>query len=154
MIYKLGSKGAKLITGFERLRLESYSDVAGIWTIGFGNTTLNGYPVAAGMIINEPVAWALFYGSIQDYLDFIGKIIRIDLNQNQVDALCSFTYNLGKSALAHSGLLTAINSKFIVNEELFTIWNKARIDGRLTPLDGLTRRREAEFDLFMSKEGL
>lgn len=153
-MYKLGAKGAKFITTFEALRLESYQDTKGVWTIGFGTTRLNGFPVQPGMTINEPVAWALFYGSAQEYIDWIEKLVRIPLNQNQVDALCSFTYNLGKTAFGQSSLLTALNAKMVINQDLFTRWNKIRVNGQLTPLDGLTRRREAEYALFISKEGL
>lgn len=151
---KLGHRGANLITEFEELRLESYPDLGGVWTIGFGTTKLNGQPISAGMKINEPVAWALFYGDVQESLNHIEKVVRVSLNQNQIDALCSFTYNLGTGALSNSSLLQSINAKLIINEDLFTRWNKVRIGGVLKPVNGLTRRRKKEFDLFMDKRGL
>jgi len=154
MALKLGSAGAKLITEIEELRLESYDDGTGTWTIGYGTTRLNGSSVSKGMKINELVAWALFYGDCQDRLDHIDKFINVELNQNQIDALVSFSYNLGKTALFQSSLRTAINSNQPINEDLFTRWNKARVNGILTPLAGLTRRRKAEYKLFMSKEGI
>lgn len=153
---KLSSKGAKFITDppHEGLSLISYQDSKGVWTIGFGTTTLNGFPVQPGMTINEPVAWALFYGFCQGILDHIEKLVKVPLNQNQIDALVSFTYNLGKTAFAQSSLLTSINSKLIINEDLFTRWNKIRVNGQLIPSNGLTARRQREYKLFMSKEGL
>jgi len=149
---KLAKRGRDLILSSEGLRLESYQDPAGIWTIGYGTISLNGSPVISGMIINKLVASALFEGKVQEYLDFIDKCVRITLNQNQIDALASFTYNLGKGALLNSSLLTAINNKMIINEDLFTRWNKAHVNGELVELPGLTKRRKAEYELFMSKE--
>jgi len=149
---KLAKRGRDLILSSEGLRLESYQDAAGVWTIGYGTISLNGSPVISGMIINKLVASALLEGKVQEYLDFIDKCVRITLNQNQIDALASFTYNLGKGALLNSSLLTAINNKMIINEDLFTRWNKAHVNGQLVVLLGLTERREAEYELFMSKE--
>jgi len=149
---KLAKRGRDLILSSEGLRLESYQDSAGVWTIGYGTISLNGSPVISDMIINKLVASALFEGKVQEYLDFIDKCVRITLNQNQIDALASFTYNLGKGALLNSSLLTAINNKMIINEDLFTRWNKAHVNGELVELPGLTKRRKAEYELFMSKE--
>jgi len=149
---KLAKQGRDLILSSEGLRLESYQDSTGIWTIGYGTISLNGSPVTSGMIINKLVASALFEGKVQEYLDFIDKCVRVTLNQNQIDALASFTYNLGKGALLNSSLLTAINNKMIINEDLFTRWNKAHMNGELVELPGLTKRRKAEYELFMSKE--
>lgn len=155
-MYKLSAKGAKFITNppHEGLSLKAYPDSGKVWTIGFGTTKLNGYPVSAGMEINEPVAWALFYGTIQEFIDHIERSVKVPLNQNQVDALASFTYNVGKFGFSKSSLLTAINAKMIINEDLFTRWNKIRVDGLLVPSKGLTDRRKREFKLFMSQEGL
>lgn len=75
----------------------------------------------------------------------------MDLNQNQVDALASFTYNVGKFGFAKSSLLTALNSKLLITEDLFTRWNKVRIDGKLVESNGLTDRRKKEYKLFISK---
>lgn len=150
--YKLGSKGFKLITEFESLRLESYLDPVGIWTIGYGTTMLNGSSVTKNMRIGESVAVALFTGEINTKIEFIGKIVTVSLNQNQVDALASLVYNIGTTGFANSTLLAFINAKSIIIEDLFTRWNKGRVNGKLVVLNGLTRRRKAEFELFMRKE--
>lgn len=152
--FKLSAKGAKFITDppHEGLRLKSYPDSGGVWTIGFGTTTLNGFPVSAGMEINEVVAWALFYGKIKDYVDFLNRVVKVKLNQNQVDALVSLIYNIGMGGFAESTLLRFINTEQVITEDLFTRWNKVRINGVLTPSNGLTNRRKREFKLFTSKE--
>jgi Phage-related lysozyme (muraminidase) len=147
----LSDRGRNYIKGKEELRLQSYLDIGKIWTIGWGNTTINGAPVTEGMIINLPVAEALFNGKMQEFLDFIEKCVRVPLNQNQIDALASFIYNIGKSGFLNSSLLTAINAKMIINEDLFTRWNKVRVNGALVPSNGLTTRRKEEYNLFVEK---
>lgn len=152
--FKLSAKGAKFITDppHEGLKLTAYPDSAGVWTIGFGTTTLNGHPVSRGMAINELVAWALFYGKVKEYSDFLSRVVKVKLNQNQIDALISLVYNIGMGGFAESTLLRFINTNQIITEDLFTRWNKVRINGKLTPSKGLTARRKREYALFMSKE--
>lgn len=147
----LGDKGMKLITSFEGLRLESYLDVVGKWTIGYGTISLNGFPVGPNMVINAEVADALLLGKVAEFLDIIDKNTK-NLNQNQIDALASFVYNIGKGGFLKSSLLTFINAGKVITEDLFTRWNKGRVNGQLVELKGLTKRRKAEFKLYMSKE--
>lgn len=153
-MYKLGESGVKLITEFEGLRLKSYLDQAGVWTIGYGTTRLNGSPVTKDMEINKPVAIALFKGDCRDRLIFLDNCMVDNLNQNQVDALISLSYNIGKDAFFESSLRKVINNLQPVYEDLFTRWNKIRVDGKLVVSNGLVRRRKAEYQLFVSRDGL
>ena len=75
------------------------------------------------------------------------KLIKVEVTQNQYDALVDFAYNLGVANLASSTLLKKVNAK-LFNEaaEQFPRWNKA---GGVV-LTGLTKRRNAEKDLFLS----
>ena len=70
------------------------------------------------------------------------------INQNQFDALVSFCYNVGASNLRTSTLLRKVNANpndpTIALE--FVKWNRA--NGRI--LNGLTRRRRAEAQLYFS----
>jgi lysozyme len=77
----------------------------------------------------------------------------LNLNQNQFDSLLSFVYNLGVGAFAKSTLKKKIlanpNDPTIKSE--FMKWNKARVGGQLMELKGLTRRREAEAEMYFKK---
>jgi GH24 family phage-related lysozyme (muramidase) len=73
-------------------------------------------------------------------------LVRVDLSQGQFNALVSFTFNLGRENLVKSRLLANINSGKPVTKANFTDWNKA--GGEV--VDGLTRRREDEYNLFVS----
>jgi len=78
----------------------------------------------------------------------IEVLVKVPLTQNQFDALCSFTYNLGAGALRTSTLLQLVNlGDFAAASKQFLRWDKA--GGK--PLAGLTRRRRAEMALFEEK---
>lgn len=153
---KLGEVGFKLITSFESLKLDSYKDQAGVWTIGYGTTKLNGAPVTPGMTINERVAEALFYGEIDRVVKVVTRFVVVPLNQNQLDALVSFCYNVGDGAFISSTLINYINNRKVITEDLFTRWNKYTDPntGEKKVSNGLTRRRKSEYLLFTSKDRL
>ena len=74
------------------------------------------------------------------------RLVTAPLNQNQWDALMSFTYNLGAANLESSTLRRLLNAgNYSAAAEQFPRWNKA--GGQV--LAGLVRRRAAERDLFL-----
>ena len=71
--------------------------------------------------------------------------INVELNDNQFDALVSFTFNLGPAALQRSGLRQKINySLYDEAKEEFLKW--VYIGSK--KLQGLIYRRKAESNLF------
>lgn len=145
---RTGEAGIALIKQFEGLELEAYKDIAGIWTIGYGHT---GADVEPGMRITEAEAERLLAQDLRPREARIGRLIEVSLNQNEFDAIVCFTYNVGTEALKRSTLrrhLNAGNRQAAANE--FPKWNKARVNGQLVPVVGLTRRREAERNLFLT----
>lgn len=143
---KISDNGINHIVEYEGLRLVAYKDGGGVWTIGLGTTFINGKPVRKGMTCTKEQAYKYFrehleeivYPTIEDY-------VKVPLNQNQFDALCSFIYNLGHGAFIKSTLLKKLNSKDYVGASLeFGRWVKD--NGRV--IDQLVRRRKAESDLF------
>ena len=148
---EIGKKGLNLIKDFEGLRLEAYPDPAtggDPWTIGYGWTNpVDGKPVKKGMIITQQKAEELLTEGVKSYAKKVTDLVKVNLTQNQFDALVSFSYNLGTYNLQTSTLLKKVNSKdFKGASEEFLKWNKAK--GKV--MAGLTRRRQAEKDLFNS----
>ena len=144
----ISQSGIDLIKEYEGLRLESYYCPAGILTIGYGHT---GPDVWVGMVITEPEAEELLKQDLIKFENAIKKYITVPLNQNQFDALVSFTYNVGPGALQNSTLKKRLNAGEDPNkvaEEELPRWNK----GFNGPLPGLIRRREAEVKLFTLHE--
>lgn len=146
---KLGNKGLALIHHFESCKLTSYKDVVGIWTIGWGNTMYeNGISVKEGEAITQERANELFVAIASRFESGVTKRLRQDVTQNQFDALVSFCYNCGFGNFDKSTLLKKVNvnpNDTTIRDE-FMKWNKA--GGKV--LNGLTRRRKAEADLYFA----
>lgn len=139
---RISQRGLSLIKSFEGLRLQAYQDSVGVWTIGYGATR----GVKAGMKISKEQAERMLLNDIQRFEPEVERLITSALNQNQWDALMSFTYNLGAANLESSTLRRLLNAgSYKAAAEQFPRWNKA--GGQV--LAGLTRRRAAERDLFL-----
>lgn len=149
-ITNIGTKGVELIKSFEGLKLKPYLCPAKIATVGYGNTFYeNGTKVKiTDPSITEQRATELLRHSLKSFEKYVDSYCRDDINQNQFDALVSFCFNVGPANLKSSTLLKKVNANpndpTIAQE--FLRWNKA--GGRA--LKGLTRRRQAESDLYFS----
>ena len=146
---KINQDGINLIKSFESLQLESYLDLAKVWTIGYGHTgmTHNDGSVCRGRVITEATANALLKWDLEKFEKAVERNVKVKLNSNQFSALVSFTFNLGETNLRSSTMLKLLNNgKYWDAANEFPRWNKA--DGKVVA--GLTRRRVAERDLFCS----
>ena len=143
---KISSAGLDLIKSFEGLELTAYQCPAGILTIGWGHT---GDDVTPGKTITTEQAEVLLRKDLVRFEDAVNLYITVPLNQQQFDALVSFTYNCGIGALEESTLRKRLNKKEdpnkIAQEELIK-WVKS---GDKT-LPGLVTRRKKEIELFIS----
>jgi len=146
---KLNQRGADLIKQFEGLKLKAYQCSAKKWTIGFGNTFYeDGSPVKQGDTITRERADTLFNLIADDFSSKVRPLVKVNLNENQYSALVSFAYNAGIGNLQKSTLLRKVNANPndpTIRAE-FMRWNRA--GGQV--LNGLTRRREAEANLYFS----
>ena len=138
---KISSNGIELIKVFEGLELEAYKCAAGVWTIGYGH--IKG--VHEGMNITEDTANKMLMEELVEYENYIDQAVTVPLAQCQYDAMVSWVYNLGNGNLTSSTLLKVLNSGDYdgVPAQMMR-WNKA--GGKV--LEGLTRRRQAEADMF------
>lgn len=149
-VTKASQKGLDLIKRFEGLELKPYKCPAGIPTIGYGNTY---YPSGSKVKLTDPTitkekAEELLKFLLGSYEKSVDSFCRDDISQNQFDALVSFAYNCGVNNLKSSTLLKKVNANPndpTIKAE-FLKWNKA--SGRV--LAGLTKRRQAEADLYFS----
>ena len=144
---KLNKEGADLIKEFEGCKLKAYQCSAKKWTIGYGNTFFeDGTPVVAGNAISQQKAEDLFELISNEFSAKVEKLVPSHITPNQFGALTSFAYNCGVVNLQKSTLLKKVNANH--NDQSikaeFLKWNKA--GGKV--LAGLTRRREAEANLY------
>lgn len=137
--------GVRILKEFEGLRLEAYKCPAGVWTIGYGHTRT----AKEGMKITEDVAEALLLSDLSYFEKEIIKIFPKGLTSDEFSALVSFCYNIGMGAFKKSTMCRLLlEGKKLEAAEQFLRWNKA--GGK--ELAGLTRRRQAEKDLFLKKQ--
>jgi len=143
---KISNNGLNLIKQFEGLRLNAYDDGVGVWTIGYGTIKYpNGVRVKRGDKITQAQADQYIANDVATFERAVNMLVNVPLNQNQFDALVSFTYNLGATNLSASTLLKKLNSKdYNGAAGEFQKWNKA--GGKV--MTGLVRRRKAEMELF------
>lgn len=138
--------GLDLIKQFEGCRLKAYKCPADVWTIGYGHTSAAGSPkVTSGMTITQAQANKILAQDLGQYENAINDSAKVDLTQDQFDALVSFVYNVGIGAFQKSTLLKKLNAGQYdaVPAELMK-WTKA--GGKELP--GLVRRRRAEAALW------
>ena len=142
---KISQKGLDLIKSFEGLELKAYKDSVGVLTIGWGST---GSHVKPGMVITKEQAETLLKQDVSRFEKGVNDLVKVPLTQNQFDSLVSFSFNLGLGNLKSSTLLKKLNaSDYSGAANEFLRWNKAA--GEV--LNGLTRRRQAEKDMFEGK---
>jgi lysozyme len=138
-------------------RSANYQNLPGDpWTVGYGATGLDPYsplvngkhqPISPSTKWTQSQADEALEKDLQGFCDQVCKLLKVEVNDNQLAALTSFAYNCGLSNLKQSTLLKMVNQKkFDIAADEFLKWNKAR--GQELP--GLTRRREAERRLFLS----
>jgi lysozyme len=142
--------GIDFIKKHEGLRLTTYKDTAGHDTIGYGRT--KNIP-KTGKITKEE-AEQMLIEDIEAHEQEVRNAVKVPLTQEQFDALSSFTFNVGGPALRRSALLKKLNAgDYEGAADEFVKWNKERIKGKLQPNRGLTKRRQAERELFLSGIG-
>jgi lysozyme len=135
--------------------LKSYQDSAGIWTIGWGSIWHYDQKrrVQPGDVIDEDTALRWMKLELAGLIPKIKAFIKVPVNSNEEGALISLAYNIGPTALAGSTLIKLLNSGAPSAQvaEQFLAWNKATdpATGKKIPLAGLTRRRQAEKELFL-----
>lgn len=139
--------GVDLIKKYEGLELEAYLCPANVWTIGYGHT---GPDVHPGMEVTESEAEHLLRQDLNKFERAVERLVMVPMNPNEFAALVSLTYNIGEGNFSKSSCLRYLNQgnrQEAANR--IELWNKARVGGELTVLEGLVRRRAAEKALFL-----
>lgn len=136
--WQISDKGLRFIAYFEGFKPEMYYCAGGKPTIGFGHVIL---PNESFGTITIPEAFDLLRSDIRFPIQ-----VTVELKQNQVDALCSFIFNIGVRAFARSTLLQVINKGEVGIALEFNRWIRA--GGVVLP--GLVKRRNAEADMYIN----
>ena len=138
----------QIIKEFEGLSLKAYKCPAGVWTIGYGNTSyLKSFTNPTSQIIRNQKADELLQQDIKIYLDAVTKQVGSICNDNQIGALTSFCFNVGVTNFNRSTLLKVIKvtpKDFLLVQKEFMKWVYG--GGKILP--GLVRRRKRESDVY------
>lgn len=140
-----------LVKQHEGFRSYAYIDTSGYPVIGYGQSRIRGRKVRMGQRISRAEADAELARELYQIQRIVRSKVKVQLNPNQIGALTSLVYNAGTRILTNSTLIRKLNAgnyEGAANEMLR--WNKAHQGGRLVPLAGLTRRRQAERQLFLT----
>jgi len=146
---KISQIGVDLIKHFEGFISKPYLCPAGVATIGYGSTKyVDGKKVKLNdKAINENEATLLLKNTLTIYENIVNKKVKVQLKQNQFDALVSHTYNTGGS----NTLFNLINNE--ANDESIKKWFETKyISANGKILKGLVERRNAESKLYFHEK--
>jgi len=144
----IGQRGINIIKEFEGKRNCWYLDPVGIPTICYGYANP---PYSRGTCLSDAQCENLLRTKVVSYANCVRDSVTVPINQNQFDALTSFTYNVGCGGWRGSSARTSLNAgRYQDVCAGLKLWTKG--GGRVLP--GLVRRRNSECDLFNSCNGI
>ncbi len=137
---QIAEKGLNIIKKFEGLSLRAIKLSGESWyTIGYGHSFDPN--VKAGTVWTKEKAEAQLRIDLRKFEKYVDTYVPIKLNQNQFDALVSYTYNRGlgglKQLVSHSKTIADYSKNIVV------YWGSAT-----RYKNGLINRRKAEQALF------
>ena len=136
-----------IIKSNEGLELKAYLPTPhDVLTIGYGHTK----GVKAGQTVTKEQAEALLREDLKDAEAVVNSLVKVELNQNQFDALVSLVFNIGVGNFSKSSVLRFLNAgRYTDAADSFRLWNKQRQGSKMVELRGLTKRRKEERELFL-----
>lgn len=141
------ANGLAFIRDHEGCELHAYPDPGSggePWTIGVGHT--GGVKPGDTCTMEQAMQW--LKEDVREAEGHVNRLVKVELLQDQFDALVSLVFNIGGGNFAKSTLLKKINARnFEGAADEFPRWNRAA--GRV--MAGLTKRRHAEQSLFQSE---
>lgn len=138
-----------LIAEAEGCALAAYRCPAGVPTLAWGRTA----GVHMGDICTREQADRWLCDEVTSTAQAVRAMCTVAPGSNELGALTSMAYNVGAEALRTSSVMRAHNAgDHAAAARAFALWDKARVNGTLTVLPGLTARRAAEAALYLTPE--
>ena len=139
----------ELIAEAEGCRLTAYRCPAGVPTIGWGET--DGVQMGDTCTQDQADRWLL--EDLQERTRAVQALCTRAPSRNELGALVSLAYNIGVGALSKSTALRQHNAgQHEAAARAIELWDKARVNGVLTTLPGLTARRARERALYLTPD--
>jgi lysozyme len=144
----ISRKGQQLMERWEGREHTAYQDSAGLWTIGVGHLIKADEEWMRSATLTDEQIDQLFAGDIAWAEAAVASTFPQVKHQSQFDALVSFTFNLGASAVA-AGTLDDLINVGATPEDISAKWlSYNRAGGQV--VNGLVERRKAEVQLYWS----
>ncbi|WP_411286949.1 glycoside hydrolase family protein [Phenylobacterium sp.] len=148
--HRVSRTAIELLKRFEGYRWQAAELPDGRWTIGYGHTQT----ARQGAQVSEEDAEALLLYDLIAVAHTVNELTYTPLSQNQFDALCGFTFNIGLDNFRRSSVLKRINEGALIQAACgMELWRKADFEGEWIVIDALVRRRAAEKALFLTPPG-
>ena len=148
---KTSSEGVRRIYASEGFRALAYLCPAGVPTIGYGTTKGVTVEDVGNRVITMAEAIRLAALDLVVFEDAVNRLCTVIPTQSQFDAMVSLTYNIGIGAFTNSTVLRAHNRGDVMAAgRAFALFDKARVNGKLQVIKGLTRRRAEESAIYLS----
>ena len=157
---KTSEKAKDIMKGMESLALKPYDDQKGIqsapikfWvkgaTIGWGHLITQPEWNSYRWGITKDQADALFDKDITPFEIAVDRMVRRSLKQYEFDALVMLCFNIGVGNFSTSSVLKMVNGEkgnYSTLQAAWSAFNKSQ--GKV--MNGLTKRRKLEYDLYSS----
>lgn len=138
-----------IIAESEGLRLSAYRCPAGVPTIGRGRTD----GVTMGDVCTREQADRWLCDDLIVRTKAVRAMCTREPSANELGAFVSLAYNIGVEALRKSTALRCHNEgRHEAAARAICLWDKARVNGVLTTLPGLTARRAKEQALYLTPD--
>lgn len=162
--FDFSESGVKWLKDVEKERLKPYDDATGKEideykegaTIGIGHLIRSKKEFAKyedGII--EVQSKALLKSDLSKYISTVRTSVKVEINQDQFNALVILAYNIGESGFKSSSVLKMINNSRLksVNgydsvEKAWKAWNKETVNGIKQVSQGLNNRRKYEWKIY------
>lgn len=134
----LSASALVAIATWEGYSENAYTDIVGVWTVGFGTT----HGVKQGHKTDPVAALNRKLSDVQKFEGAIKQCVNVPLHQYEYDAYLSLAYNIGPTAFCNSTLVRRLNAQDYEGacKEILR-WNRA--GGQV--VKGLDNRRKAEY---------
>lgn len=144
VIAAVSAAGVAFVASWEGKENTPYKDVAGVWTVCYGST---GAHVRTGGTRTDEQCVTLLNEDLDRFEAAVNRCVTTALNQNEFDALTSFSFNVGERAFCNSTLTRKLNAEDRLGAaDEFPKWSYA--GGKW--VRGLYNRRQAERKLFLT----
>lgn len=147
---KTSQNGLAFIEQNEGRVLHVYFDSCKIPTCGVGHVVLPADGLKPGDAITQEQCDAFLAHDVGKCEAAINAAVKVEMTQNQFDALVSFAFNIGVGGFLSSSVLKDLNAGNLDDEKrAFELWDKDTQNGKLVVDQVLLARRDREYALFM-----